>query len=82
MQHLSRRDCDHSERFFQLRQKLEEIANEAVGGDLEDRRFLVLGDGDGVVIHNALDGDYDFDRQFLFWRLAGRYIRPRRAFGS
>src|SRR5690349_9297007 len=35
-----------SERLFKLRQDREEIADQTVIGDLEDRRFLVLVDGD------------------------------------
>ena len=37
---------DRLKRFLQFRQHGKEIADEAVIGDLEDRRFLVLVDGD------------------------------------
>ena len=54
------------ERFFKLRQDGEKITDEAVVGNLEDRGFLVLVDGDDDlrVLHagQMLDGAGDADR--------------------
>src|SRR5260370_23557581 len=50
----------------ELRYQLEEVADEAVIGDLEDRRLLVLVDGDDDlrILHpgEMLDGARDTDR--------------------
>lgn len=54
-----------SKRLLQLRQDDEEIADETVVGNLEDRRFLVLVDGDDDlgILHagKMLDGARDAD---------------------
>src|SRR5688572_5014533 len=50
---------------FELRQQLEEVADESIVGDLEDRRFRVLVDRDDdlAVLHagQMLDGTRDAD---------------------
>src|SRR5690349_2864318 len=65
----SRRRAFFSELFGQLRDDLEQVADEADVGDLEDRRFLVLVDRDdrlrilhsGEVLDGARDADRDID---------------------
>ena len=63
---LQNAKSEGSERLFELRQDGEEVADEAVVGDLEDRRLLVLVDGDDDlrVLHagEMLDGAGDADR--------------------
>src|SRR5262249_13555430 len=66
-----------SKGLFELRQDLEEVADEAIVGDLEDRRLLVLVDGDDhlAVLHagQMLDraGDADSDVEVGRDHLAG-----------
>ncbi|KQU08295.1 hypothetical protein ASG68_22105 [Rhizobium sp. Leaf453] len=63
------------ERLLQFRQDVEEIADEAVVCDLEDRGFLVLVDGDDDlrVLHagQMLDGAGDADVELRCHHLAG-----------
>src|SRR5919201_379763 len=66
-----------SKSLFELRQDLEEVADKTIVGDLEDRRLLVLVDGDDHlgVLHagQMLDraGDADRDIKFRGHHLAG-----------